>query len=467
MRALCGLRTIFPFAALVVLLVTSGCSSSEPESQPTADAAAEMDSSTSGTEETGTDSKSQAESGPAAESTLVTDVPAEIPFVPPELSIEELRDGWISLFDGMTLFGWDVPSGANWRVEDGSIVADQGNVSLLTTPFRFGDFEFRCEFHLESSGNSGIFLRTADNPQSPASDTYELNVCDGHPEFPTGSLVGRKKADDVPPVEGNWHRFHVTCREKRIVAQLDGKTVLDFTDQTEQFRAAGTIGLQFNQGRIAFRDIHLRPLGQQKLFNGEDLSGWHQVPGGSSRFDVTDGVLKIEDGPGFLETDKTFGDFILHVESNIHDEKAIADNRPANSGVFFRTIRGTEDAPSHGYEMQIQHDYRDENRATPLDFGAGAIYRRKAARYIVANNNEWVVQTLIAQGNRFATFVNGYPVLLWQDDRQPDPNPRRGLRLEPGHISLQGHDPTTDIEFRSLRIHSLPPATSSLGSAND
>jgi hypothetical protein len=40
----------------------------------------------------------------------------------------------------------------------------------------------------------------------------------------------------------------------------------------------------------------------------------------------------------------------------------------------------------------------------------------------------------------------------WTDTRAPHANPRKGLRQEPGTIMLQGHDPTTDLSFRNLRI---------------
>jgi hypothetical protein len=53
-------------------------------------------------------------------------------------------------------------------------------------------------------------------------------------------------------------------------------------------------------------------------------------------------------------------------------------------------------------------------------------------------------------------WVNGYHVVDWEDTREPDENPRRGLRLEAGHISLQGHDPTTDLSFRNMRIAEFP-----------
>jgi hypothetical protein len=392
----------------------------------------------------------------AAAPTIDAVAPAEFQFVKPNLSEDELRAGWISLFDGSTLFGWDVPSGTNWHVEDGCITADAGDISLLLTPFAFGDFEFRCDFHLAAGGNSGVFLRTAEGKTDPAKTTYELNICDSHKSHGTGSLVGRHVAEGVPAVEGAWHTFHVTCSGANIKVVLDDEQIVDFTDKSDATRSSGRIGLQMNQGRVAFKNVFLRPLTAKDLFNGKDLTGFREVPGSKGTFVVRDDVIHAESGPGFIETEATFGDFILHVEANIHDAKAIADGRPANSGVFFRAIAGTEKAPSHGYEMQIQHDFKGGDRAQPLDFGSGGIYRREPARYVVADNNAWFTETLIAQGNRFATFVNGYQVLDWTDERAPDENPRKGLRLEAGQLSLQGHDPTTDVDFRAIRVHELP-----------
>ena len=382
-------------------------------------------------------------------------VESKLEFVKPALSEEELRDGWISLFDGTTLFGWDIPDGTNWHVEDGCIVADSGEISLLRTPFQFDDFELRCDFHLEKDGNSGIFLRTAEDSSNPAKDTYELNICDSHDSHKTGSLVARHVAEGVNPVEGDWHSFHVVCSGPDLKVSLDGEEIADFTDESPNVRLSGQIGLQKNKGRIAFRNVFLRPLKQIDIFDGADLDSFRVVPGSACNFSVNNSAIHAESGPGFLETKETFDDFILHVESNINDAKAIEDGRPANSGVFFRAMEGSEEAPSHGYEMQIQHDFKNGDRSQPLDFGSGGIYRRQEARYVVANNNEWVVQTLIAQGNRIATWVNGYQVLNWTDNREPDENPRKGLRLEAGHISLQGHDPTTNLDFRAIRVHEL------------
>ena len=81
------------------------------------------------------------------------------------LDPKDIVAGWISLFDGQSLFGWkanDDPDagGANWRVEDGVIIADKSDKpGLLLTSVRFTDFELLLDYRLERGGNSGVFFR--------------------------------------------------------------------------------------------------------------------------------------------------------------------------------------------------------------------------------------------------------------------------------------------------------------------
>ncbi len=63
----------------------------------------------------------------------------------------------------------------------------------------------------------------------------------------------------------------------------------------------------------------------------------------------------------------------------------------------------------------------------------------------------------MAQGRHIATWVNGVQTVDWADNRPLWDNARNGCRLEGGPISLQGHDPTTDLSFRNLRIADLTP----------
>lgn len=366
------------------------------------------------------------------------------------LTRDQIDAGWIALFDGHSLFGWKPNSDANWSVKDGAITADSGMPGLLCTPVRFANFELKCDYRLAAGGNSGIFLRTAFQPKNPAVDCYELNMCDTHKEFRTASLVGRTKPTETFTGEdGEWHSFHVTCDGARTTVTFDGKPALEFDDAGEKPLHAGHIGLQMNGGKVEFRNVFLKPLGVKPLFDGKSLDGWRKVDGSKSTFEVKDGAIHVENGAGFLETETTFGDFVLQGSARTNGDRL-------NSGVFFRTMPGTEKAPSNGYEFQIQNGYKDNNRTKPADFGTGAIFRRAPARTVVSNDREWFAFTLVADGPTFATWVDGYPVCVWTDDREANENPRQGKRLEAGHFSLQGHDPTTNLDFRAFGAAELP-----------
>jgi len=355
------------------------------------------------------------------------------------LTDEELANGWISLFDGQSLYGWKSEVEADWRVADGAIVVTEGDVGLLRTTTQYSDYVLKLDFRAAKGANSGIFLRTSPKPKNVTSDCYELNIAATDNPFPTGSLVERKK------VEGDlnspdWQTFEVTVNGGEISVKLNDKTVLDYTDPKPTGR--GFIGLQHNSGKVEFRNIRLKPLGLGRLFNGKDLTGWVTYPDMASKFTVTpDGELNVKDGRGQIETEGRFGDFVLQLE-------CISQGKHLNSGIFFRCIPGDV---MMGYESQIQNGFKDDDRTKPADCGTGGIFRRQNARIVMADDFKWFHKTIIAEGPHMAVWVNGRQVCDWTDKRPEHENPRKGLRLAPGTIMIQGHDPTTDLSFRDLR----------------
>ncbi len=361
------------------------------------------------------------------------------------LSQEQLADGWIALFDGETLFGWEPVHDADWRVEDGEIHATAGAESWLMTTAEFADFELYLEYKAPADTNSGVFFRSAVPPTDPASDCYEVNIAPPPHPFPTGSLVARQRPrKPVRHAEG-WHKLHILARGGAIVVTHDGQATVEHADDIGPRR--GRIGLQFREGPIAFRNIRLRPHGAQPIFNGRDLTGWNTDRADESRFEVTpEGELRVLDGRGQLETEGSYGDFALQLE-------CFVDGDALNSGVFYRCIPRDF---MMGYESQIQNAIVDGDPAQPVDCGTGGIFRRQNARRVVARDREWFCKTIVATGPHVSVWVNGYQVSDWTDTRPPDENPRRGLRTEPGTIAIQGHDPTTNIRFRSLRIAEYP-----------
>lgn len=365
--------------------------------------------------------------------------------LPGILTDSEVAEGWIALFDGESLFGWQPVGPVRWQVQQGSLIAEPEKEGFLFTTTRFADFVLQLEFQASPETNSGVFLRSPLEIRDVATDCYEVNIASPtRSDYPTGSLVRRAKAAPVGD-KSDWRLLQIEAEGARIVVQLDGQKVLEYRDP--QPVRKGFIALQAREGRVAFRKIKLRPLGMKPLFNGKNLTGWREHPDSRSRVTVTpEGFLRLQGGRGQLESTETFADFVLQLE-------VFVAGRELNSGVFFRCIPGEM---MNGYESQIHNGYIAGDRSRPRDAGTGGIFRRQNARRVVANDFEWFTKTIVADGPHMAVWVNGYQVSDWTDTRPAHANPRQGLRLEPGTIIFQGHDPGTDILFRNIRIGVLP-----------
>lgn len=418
---------LLKYGCLVVFLFAAGC-----ELKPVGTAPPPT--------ETAVPAAAEKESGPAA-----ADAKSIVAEAPRPLSDEELAQGWISLFDGQTLFGWQPHSKADWRVENGAIVVTSGEKGLLCTSVRFADYVLRADFKAAKGTNSGIFLRTAPivGKDDVATKCYELNIAPSDNPFPTGSFVGRQKAKAVPESQ-EWQTFEVTVNGSKASVKLNGEEVLAYDDP--QPVARGHIGLQLNEGRVEFKNIKLRPLNLEPMFDGKSLAGWKDHPESKSKFTITEaGEINVKNGRGCIETEKSYGDFVMQLECISHKPQL-------NSGIFFRTVPGSF---MDGYESQIHNGFKNGDRSQPVDCGTGGIFRRVNARLVAADDGQWFSKTIVADGPRVAVWVNGYQVTDWTDERKPSDNPRQGLRLEPGTIQIQGHDPTTDLSFRNLRIAEL------------
>ena len=358
------------------------------------------------------------------------------------LSKEDLDFGWIRLFDGQSMMGWQPSSKANWRIEDGAIVVDSGEKGFLFTTSRFGDFELQLEFLAEPTTNSGVFLRSPLNPTAPAKDCYELNIAPPDNAFPTGSLVERVKADSESVGEldmAEWHTLHALVDGEHIQIWVDGRDSCDYQDETKL--TSGFIGLQFREGSASFRNIRVRPI-TYAVLPAKKIDDWNASAGDGFQGKLDDdGSLAMNGGPGHMELMQTLGDFCVQVRV-----KTLASN--VNSGLFVRCVPGEA---MNGYECQVHHGYNNDRRL-PDDSGMGAIFRRMPARAALSDENEPAHVTLVADGPHFATWVEGIQVVDWTDTREPDANPRKGLRLEAGTLQLQAHDPECKVQFESLGI---------------
>ena len=167
--------------------------------------------------------------------------------------------GWITLLDGTNLDHWTKLGTANWRIEDGAVVADQGS-GYLVSKGTYTDFQIRAEFWVDSAANSGIFIRCVDAQKIGNATGYEVNIYDRRPgqEYSTGAIVNVAKVS--PPLSkagGRWNTFEISAKGPQMSVIMNGVKTAE--GQDGKF-ASGRISIQYGTGVVKFRKLEIRPL---------------------------------------------------------------------------------------------------------------------------------------------------------------------------------------------------------------
>jgi len=183
---------------------------------------------------------------------------------PNALSPAESKQGWILLFDGKSLNGWEARPTSDpavkpdWVVENGALQCRGTTPSWIATTASFSDYTLKLEFRGRENVNSGIFLRSQKEGQ-PHRTGYELQIWDRDQPagYYTGSLVGHVKAQPASMIPNEWNAYEISVEGDHFLVALNGKTVLDARDATHAF---GVVGFQCQKdNRIEFRGIRILP----------------------------------------------------------------------------------------------------------------------------------------------------------------------------------------------------------------
>src|SRR5947209_14116591 len=105
---------------------------------------------------------------------LVALLPASLP------AGNDVPEGFIPLFNGKDLTGWQVNQGGKmevWGAENGILYVQGAGGGWLMTDKEYDNFELRLEFKLPEKGNSGVGLRSA-LTGNPAHDAMEIQILD-------------------------------------------------------------------------------------------------------------------------------------------------------------------------------------------------------------------------------------------------------------------------------------------------
>jgi len=176
--------------------------------------------------------------------------------------------GWITLIDGTSgLDNWNRVGDANWRAEDGAIVADKGKGGFLVSKNSYKDFQLRAEFWADHTANSGIYMRCADPKVITDKSCYEANIFDQRPDptYGTGGIVHIAPVSSMHKAGGRWNTYEITAVGAQLTVVLNG--VQTAKVQHSQF-AQGPIALQYGSlppkgdpgGAIKWRKVQIKPL---------------------------------------------------------------------------------------------------------------------------------------------------------------------------------------------------------------
>jgi hypothetical protein len=188
---------------------------------------------------------------------------------------KEAKQGFVSLFDGKTLNGWQGDL-KGYPVEDGVIVCRGGNVF---TAKEYANFILRFEFKLPPAGNNGVGIRT---PMQGicAYVGMEIQILDdGHPNYKDlhpyqahGSIYGvvPAKRGFLKPT-GQWNHEEIVADGPHIKVTLNGTVITDADiskiDKTIDgqphpglHNAKGYIGWAGHGDPVAFRNVRIKEL---------------------------------------------------------------------------------------------------------------------------------------------------------------------------------------------------------------
>ncbi len=225
-------------------------------------------------------------------------------------------DGFVSIFDGKTLKGWDGDP-TYWRVENGALVGEITPTTLLKTNSFIiwrggepGDFEFKGEFNITGTGNSGINYRSDQLTDPPfALRGYQADI-DGQNRY-TGqnyeerrrtTLAYRGQKTTIAPYSGAdtpeavragvvknawtglnvtgslgssdslktlikseaWNTFRLVVKGNRLQHYINDVLMSDVTDDdTVNGRRKGLLGVQVHVGppmTVQYRKLMLKQL---------------------------------------------------------------------------------------------------------------------------------------------------------------------------------------------------------------
>ena len=201
------------------------------------------------------------------------------------------KDGFISMFNGKDLTGWDCkPDG--WWVEDGAITSESTEENpcikhhyIFWTSAKPADFVLRFKYRLVG-GNSGVQFRSERRPEYDVWG-YQADMEGGEQwsgclfQHDRGGVVmrgykaiiapdGTKQEEEFASPEelqkvikpGKWNTYEIRAEGPKIALRINGTLMCEVVDNDQVMaRDKGVIALQMHPGppmKVQFKDLKIK-----------------------------------------------------------------------------------------------------------------------------------------------------------------------------------------------------------------
>ncbi|MBM4001375.1 MAG: DUF1080 domain-containing protein [Planctomycetes bacterium] len=166
--------------------------------------------------------------------------------------------GFVSLFDGKSLAGWEQMNGSKFTAENGVIKHGQGMGWLRTTE-QYDNFILKLEVRwLKDRQDSGVFLRSGIEGKNWPDRKYEVQ-CENSERivhiFGTDCRRDPAKAQALLKPTGEWNTIEILCDGRRCEVRLNGTLASSANDLEPR---KGYLGLQGENGELEFRNPRLK-----------------------------------------------------------------------------------------------------------------------------------------------------------------------------------------------------------------
>ncbi len=189
------------------------------------------------------------------------------------------QDGFVPLFNGKNLDGWNVDTASAWSVRDGVLIGKTPGLTyneFLRTKRDYSDFVLKLSMRIiNGKGNSGVQFRSKPVPDSHEVSGYQADAGASPQGFVYyGCLYDesrRRKILACPPKQiqskialDAWHDYTITAKGNRIRLEVDGVETVDYTEQDPGIETTGFIALQVHGAKhpieVHFKDVRIRKL---------------------------------------------------------------------------------------------------------------------------------------------------------------------------------------------------------------